>query len=257
MTDRPLVSIIVPVYNAEPYIADTIRRVLDQTYENWELLLADDASRDGSVSCIEPFLSDQRIRLIRIPENAGAANARNTGIGEAKGELIAFLDADDVWDRTKLEKQVAFLLEKDAVFTFTSYEFGDTKAQPTGRIVHAPEKLTYREALSRTVIFTSTVMFRLDHPCGGITLRKEDIRMPAVASEDTATWWKILRMGTEACGLDENLTVYRRPEKSLSSDKLVAIRRIWNLYRNCEGLGIIKSVRYFIPWAFRATLRRL
>ena len=134
---------------------------------------------------------------------------------------------------------------------FTAYEFGDADANGTGRIVHVPETLCYREALSRTVIFTSTVLFDLER------ISKELVRMPEVKSEDTATWWKILRNGHTAYGMDEVTTIYRRPANSLSSNKLEAMRRIWGLYRKQEGLSLMNSMRYFMGWAARATLRRI
>jgi len=86
---------------------------------------------------------------------------------------------------------------------------------------------------------------------------KELLMMPCVKSEDTALWWKVLRMGYTAFGLDENLALYRRPGKSLSSNKLEAIRRIWNLYRQVEKLSLFHSMYYFCFWAFRAVKRRL
>ena len=118
-------------------------------------------------------------------------------------------------------------------------------------MVHVPPVLSYEKALSRTVIFTSTVL--LDTQKTG----RELIRMPEVKSEDTATWWKLLRSGFTACGLDEVLTVYRRPAKSLSSNKLEAVRRIWNLYRRQENLSLWKSGFNLFFWAVRATVRRI
>ena len=138
-----------------------------------------------------------------------------------------------------------------AAFSFHSYEFGDEKANPTGRIVRAPKTLNFRQALSRTVIFTTTVMFDTEK------IDMEIIHMPQVPSEDTATWWRILKSGYVAYGLDENLAIYRRPGKSLSSNKLVAIERIWFLYRNIANLSVAASLFYFVGWAVRATLRRL
>ena len=248
-----MVSIIVPVYNAARYIAETIEMVNAQTYKDWELILVDDASKDDSVAVIENIIKSQgkRIRLIRKNKNEGAAAARNSGIDAAAGQYIAFLDADDIWKPEKLEKQIRFMEEKEAAFSFHSYEFGDEEAKPTGKIVRAPETLNFRQALSRTVIFTTTVMFDIDR------IGKEIIHMPQVPSEDTATWWRILKSGYIAYGLDENLAIYRRPKKSLSSNKLLAVERIWFLYRNIADISVPESIFYFVGWAVRATFRRI
>ncbi|MBQ6589111.1 MAG: glycosyltransferase family 2 protein [Butyrivibrio sp.] len=248
-----MVSIIVPVYNAAKYIEKTITMVSEQTYKDWELILVDDASTDGSADLIEDIIASQgkRIRLIRKSVNEGAAAARNSGIDASAGRYIAFLDADDVWRPEKLEKQIAFMEQTGAAFSFHSYEFGDEEANPTGRVVRAPQTLKFRQALSRTVIFTTTVMFDTEK------IDMEIIHMPQVPSEDTATWWRILKSGYVAYGLDENLAVYRRPAKSLSSNKFVAIQRIWFLYRNIADLSVIQSMFYFVGWAVRATLRRI
>ncbi len=247
-----LVSIIVPVYNAGAYIEETIAMVRAQSYQNWELLLVDDCSSDDSRAKIERCMEDGdgKVRLIAKDVNEGAARARNTGIAEAKGRYIAFLDADDVWMADKLARELSFMENKQAAFVFTAYEFGDEKAKPTGKVVHVPETISYKQALSRTVIFSSTVL--IDTGQTG----KELIRMPDVKSEDTAAWWRILRKFT-GYGLDEVLTIYRRPPKSLSSNKVEAVRRIWNLYRRQEGLPFLYSLYNLFFWALRATLRRL
>lgn len=274
-----LISVIVPVYGAEDYIAKTIAMVEAQTFTDWELLLIEDASPDkcaqavrsalaacrqqdvstdlsarlSNVRTAEVYTDEQgrRILLLCKEKNEGAAAARNTGLKLAQGRYIAFLDADDVWFPDKLAKEFAFLQDWRAGFVFSSYEFGDQDAAPTGKIVHAPSILTYEEALSRTVIFTSTVLLDREK------VADELIEMPLVESEDTATWWQILRAGHLAYGLDETLVIYRRPPKSLSSNKIKAVQRIWNLYRRQEGLLVFRSLKYFIPWAFRALVRRL
>lgn len=274
-----LISVIVPVYGAEDYIAKTVAMVEAQTFENWELLLIEDASPDKSAQVVRSALAgcgqqdvsadlsgqisnvrtaevytdeqDRRILLLCKEKNEGAAAARNTGLKLAQGRYIAFLDADDVWFPDKLAREFAFLQERQAGFVFSAYEFGTQDAAPTGKIVHVPPVLTYKEALSRTVIFTTTVLLDRER------IADELIEMPLVESEDTATWWQILRAGHKAYGLDETLAIYRRPPKSLSSNKIKALRRIWNLYRRQERLSVFRSLRYFIPWAFRALARRL
>ena len=122
-----LLPVIVPVYNAARYIRKTIDMVCEQTYKDWELILVDDASHDNSAEIISEIIesSGKRIRLIRKEINAGAAEARNTGIDASAGRYIAFLDADDVWMPDKLEKQIAFMEKTGASFAFHSYEFGD------------------------------------------------------------------------------------------------------------------------------------
>ena len=258
---QDLVSIVVPVYNAAPYIESTIRMVMQQTYENWELLLVNDASEDDSAQIIEKVREKLckenpqgagRIHLISQERNQGAAAARNRGTMAAQGRYLAFLDADDVWLPQKLEREIAFMQHTDAAFACHSYEFGDENAKGTGKIVHAWPQLHYREALTRTIIFTSTVMFDMTK------LKKEQVMMPRCGSEDTALWWQLLRSGITAYGLDEVLTIYRRPAgASLSSNKAVAVRRIWYLYRQREHLSVPYALWCLAGWAARATLRRV
>ena len=247
------ISIIVPVYNAEKYIEKTMDSVLAQTYKKWELLLVLDGCTDSSQKIIESYKTrhkEGRIRLIR-QANQGAAQARNRGVMEADGRYIAYLDADDLWMPEKLEHQLTFMREKGAAFVFSGYEFADGGGRGLGKVVHVPPTLKYREALGNTTIFTSTVLFDTEK------IPREFLQMPAVKSEDTALWWRLLRSGYTAYGLNENLVLYRRPGRSLSSNKLEAIRRIWHLYRKTEVLPVSTSVYYFCFWAVRAVKRRL
>lgn len=249
-----LISIIVPVYNVEKYIIEAVRSVEAQTYPEWELLLVEDCSTDKTVQQVEDYLrerADGRIKLVRQPSNVGAARTRNRGLAEARGRYVAYLDADDLWAPGKLERELAFMREKDAAFAFTGYEFANERGQGTGKVVRVPVTLSYEQALSNTTIFTSTVMFDTEK------IDKKLLEMPVIKSEDTALWWKILRSGYVAYGLDENLVRYRRGEKTLSSNKLEALRRIWNLYRKAEGMSIASSAWHFVFWAVRAVKRRL
>lgn len=249
-----LVSIIVPVYNVKKYIIATIESVKAQTYEHWELLLIEDGSTDGTKELLEAYLreqADDRIVFHAVPENIGAAEARNLGMDISKGRFVAYLDSDDLWEKDKLQKQVAFMKEHQAAFSFTGYEFAEESGAGTGKVVCVPETISYKQALQNTTIFTSTVMFDTTK------LTREELHMPKVKSEDTALWWRILRSGELAYGLNCNLVRYRRIGNSLSSNKLEALRRIWNLYRKEEKLSISYSVYNFCFWAWRAVKRRV
>ncbi len=246
-----LISIVIPVYNAENFIEETVAGVVNQTYPDWELLLVNDGSKDRSGELIEELAkNDSRIKTIHLAGD-GAAAARNAGTKVANGRYLAFLDADDLWEKDKLEKELRYLKAKDAAFVFTGYEFADRDGNGTGKIVRVPEIITYSQALKNTTIFTSTVMFDM------AKTGKELLYMPQIKSEDTALWWKVIREGHIAYGLDENLVKYRRAGKTLSSNKLEAIRRIWNLYRKAEKLSVIKSCYYFVFWAWNAVARRV
>lgn len=251
---KEMVSIIIPVYNAGKYIEKTVQSVVMQSYENWELLLVDDGSSDNSREVIEKLEQEDKTGRIRVlcPEKHGsAAGARNYGLERANGRYIAFLDADDLWDEDKLKKEMEFMAEKKVGFVFTGYEFADETGKGTGKIVKVPPTLSYKQALKNTTIFTSTTLFDTN------IIEKDLIYMPEIKSEDTATWYQILKSGYIAYGLNENLVKYRRVANSLSSNKLEAIRRIWNLYRKTEKLSIVYSMYNLVFWAVRAVQRRI
>lgn len=252
INNSSLVSIIVPVYNAEKFIKDTIKTVLDQTYENWELLLVNDCSTDKCVEIIKEYQQkDKRIKLFSNSKNSGAAVSRNKGIEESRGRYIAFLDADDLWEPKKLEKQVSFMQEKDCAFSFTGYEFANENGIPNGKKVYIPKTITYKQALKNTTISTITVMFDM------YKLSKNDIEMPNVKSEDSATWWKVLKTIDYAHGINEILSYYRRTATSNSANKITAVKQTWGLYRNVEKLSLLKSSYNFCWYIFNAIRRRV
>ena len=251
--ENQLVSIITPVYNSEKFLEDTIKSIENQTYTNWEWILIDDCSTDKSVEVIKKYANkNPKIRLIKLKENSGAAIARNTGIDNAKGKYIAFLDSDDLWKKEKLEKQIKFMQKNNYEFTYTGYEFADEKGKPTGKVVKVPTEINYKQALKNTTISTCAVIFDIEN------LDKQLIYMPNIRKgQDTATWWKILKTGITAYGINESLFLYRRSENTLSSNKFAALKRTWNLYRNVEKLSFIASAYNFIFYVFNAIKRRV
>lgn len=247
-----LISIIVPVYNAEKFLNDTIKTVQNQTYQNWEMIFVDDCSNDNSRNIIkEAMKKDKRIKLLCQEKNDGAALARNRGINEALGDFICFLDADDLWHKDKLQKQLNFMNEKRCAFSFTGYQFADCNGIANGKKVWVPEKISYRQALKNTTIAPVTVMFNMS------LLNKNDIMMPNVKSEDTATWWKVLKKVDYAYSINEILSYYRRSKNTSSSNKVKAVKQTWNLYRNVEKFNVVKSFYYFSWYIFNAIRRRI
>ena len=249
--NEPLVSIITPVYNAERFLSETIKSVKNQTYENWELLLVDDCSKDNSVSIIKEFQkNDHRIKYIKLEKNSGASVTRNTGIKNAKGRFIAFVDSDDIWESNKLEIQIKYMLDKKLGFTFTSYRYMKENGTKTNKIAKAPNKINYNGLLKNTIIGCSTVV--IDRKIIG------DFLMPLVKKgQDTATWLMILRSQEYAYGIEEVLVDYRLVGNSLSSNKIKALKRTWNTYRNVEKLNIFKCTYVFCFYVFNAIKKRL
>ncbi|MDO4759614.1 MAG: glycosyltransferase family 2 protein [Candidatus Saccharibacteria bacterium] len=249
----PLVSVIVPVYNAEKFIADTIENVMSQSYGNWELLLVDDNSQDNSIKIIEKYAAeDKRIKLVKQSKNLGAAKARNKGVSIAKGRYIAFLDADDLWHPDKLTIQVAFAQKSNHPFTFTDYEFMDREGNLTGKRAEVPKRITYAIALKKSYIFTSTVLIDLQK------IHKKHAMMENYKiGEDITTWWRLLDVYGDAYGVQKALSYYRRSPGSASANKLLAAKCRWGLYRKHRDFGVVKSTYYFLHYIHNAVKRRV
>lgn len=248
-----LVSIIIPVYNSEKYIEQTIDTVIKQTYKNWELILVDDCSTDKSEIIIKKFQKKfNNINYYKQQSNQGPAVARNVGIDIAKGRFICFLDSDDLWDNNKLEIQIEFMKNKKCAFSYHSYEFANENCIPSGKRVIAKDILTYKDALKNNIISTITVMFDTN------IIDKELLKMPNIKYvEDTATWWKILRNGYVAYGIPTIFSYYRRINNSNSSNKLRTQKPLWYLYRNVEKLDFFYSVHCLFWKNFHAVMRRI
>ena len=246
-----LVSIVTPVYNSEKFISETIDSIQNQTYKHWELILVDDCSSDNSYDIISEYIKyDKRIRYIKLEKNSGAAVSRNTGIKNARGRFIAFLDSDDIWLPEKLEKQLKYMLDKKIGFTFTSYRYMKEDGTKTNKVAKAPYKINYNGLLKNTIIGCSTVV--LDRQIVG------DFLMPLVRKgQDTATWLMILRNQKYAYGMEEILVDYRLVGNSLSSNKIKALKRTWNIYRSVEKINVFKSTYVFCFYVFNAIKKRL
>ena len=133
-----LVSIIMPSYNTAQYIAETIQSVINQTYQNWELIIVDDCSSDDT-DIVVGKIKDPRIKYIKNQRNSGAAVSRNRALRMANGRWVAFLDSDDLWKPEKLEKQIGFMTKKKCYFSYTDYEEIDADGNKTNVFVTGPK----------------------------------------------------------------------------------------------------------------------
>lgn len=232
-----LVSIIMPSYNTEKYIADSIKSVQDQTYSNWELIIVDDCSTDGTDKVVES-IQDQRIRYIKNETNSGAAFSRNRALREAKGRWIAFLDSDDLWKPEKLKKQIHFMEENGYAFSYTCYEEMDTFGELTGVSVAGPRKIT------------SKGMYRYCWPgCLTVMYDSEKVGLIQISNikknNDYAMWLKVSKKAN-CYLLNEKLAIYRKGRTGSISTQSIKTLIKWHfkLYREAEKFGTVKSIIY-------------
>ena len=243
-----LVSIITPLYNGSSFISDTIKSVQEQTFKDWEMIIVDDCSTDCSAAVVRAFSDhDPRIKLITLSFNSGAAVARNKSIELAEGRYIAFLDSDDLWLPQKLEKQLAIMKANDYSFVFSAYDKIDQEGHVFG-CVGVPDKVSYADLLKIPSIGCLTAIYDTDY--------FETVYMPLIRKrQDLGLWLKLLKKANYAYGLNESLAQYRVRTDSISANKANAAMYTWLLYREVEGLSLIKSCYYFTHYAVNGLLR--
>lgn len=234
----PAVSILMPVHNAESTLAASVASVRAQTRGDWELLLVDDASSDGSGALMRALAeSDPRIRAESLPVNRGAAAARNHALAWARGRHVAFLDADDLWHPDKLARQLAFMARSGAVLSFTGYSRVDAEGRLIAR-QRVPATVDHATLLRRNLLGCLTVIHD--------TARSGKVPMPDLRRQhDYALWLDLTRRFGPAAGLDEDLATYRVGPGSLSGNRLAAARDLWRVYRRCERLPLLPALGYF------------
>ena len=233
-----LVSIITPAYNAAEYIAETIESVLAQTYPKWEMLIVNDCSTDNTATIVQSYAAkDNRIKLINLKQNSGAAVARNTAIQNAKGRYIAFLDSDDIWKKEKLQKQLNFMKQNGYAFTFTAYEHFKEVKENIQNLVKVPESLNYKQALKGNQIGCLTVT--LDRK------QVQNIEFSKQKHEDYILWLNILKQGITAYSLNESFALYRTGNSnSITSNKFKSALWTWKIYRKNQKLSVLQSIYY-------------
>jgi len=248
--EHPCVSVVTAAFNCEKTIRRCLESVQRQTFSNWEHIVVDDGSTDGTAALLADFArSDPRIRVLRTARNGGAAVARNQALKEARGRFIAFIDADDEWLPEKLETQIRFMAENDVHFSYGAY-FIVPPGQEGRRLVFTPPgSLTYRDLLKGCPVGCSSVVF--DRGAIGIEY------MPHLRrGQDWALWLKLARRTDRIAAYPGVHVIYHRSKGSLSSGKLKKIADVWGVYKRCENLGTLPSLKYFACHAYYRLVRK-
>jgi len=244
------ISIITPVYNSERFLAQTIESVRAQTHRNWELLLTDDCSTDGSAVIIKGYAEqDTRIKYTRLHINSGSGVARNTSIKAATGDVIAFLDADDLWDSQFLEKSLNHMEKLQAGIVFSSYRRVSEDLNNDLGVFIVPEWTDYRNMLKSCPISCLTGIYHVKR-CGGKAYMP-DIRK----RQDYCMWLTLLKRVDNAYGFKDVLATYRICNNSVSRNKSQVAQYQWYVYRKIERFSLIKSLYYFTNYAVRGFVK--
>lgn len=245
-----LVSVIMPLYNSEKYIDESLKSLINQSYQNWEAIVIDDFSTDSSYDIVFGYSKiDSRIHVSKNSYNIGAALTRNKCIDIANGRFIAFLDSDDIWHPKKLKIQINFMLENKYSFTNTSYGKIDENSLKKKYIIRAKGKMLYEDLLidspgNLTVIYDSKVLGKF---------HIEDVKK----RNDYLMWLKVIKKAKILHGIDNILAFHRIREGSISSNKFLLIKHHWHIYRKIEKISLIKSIYVLVIIITKGIIRKL
>ena len=245
-----LVSVIIPYYKKKKYIINSIKSVLNQTYENLEIIIIYDDENQNDLDFIQEIKKkDKRISIIKNLKTMGAGDSRNIGINNSKGQYIAFLDADDTWQNDKLNKQINFMKSNDYKITHTSYFIVDESQRIIGKRI-ARNFFRLNDLLKSCDIGTSTVILKKD-------LINDNVKFASLKTkEDYVLWLKLLEKNAKIYGLDEILTFWTKSRSSLSSSTFQKLIDGFRVYYKYMNFNYFKSVYYLIRLSINFLLKR-
>ena len=241
-----LVSVIMPTYNCGKYITSSIESVINQTMNDWELQIVDDCSSDNTYEIIKPYLDKySNIHYYCLDTNSGPDVARTEAIKRATGKYCAFLDSDDLWLPSKLEKQIKYMEENNILFSCTAYRQMDANGNDLHTVVTPPKKTDYQKCIwlgnpigNLTVIYNQEALGKFVVP----RIKKRN---------DFALWLQVLKKTDYCYGMEEVLSVYRLGRSgSVSNNKPKQIKYHWQLYHVIEKHNAIRSIVEIMSWAF-------
>ena len=242
-----LVSVIMPAYNCADFIGRSIESVMNQTYQNWELIIVDDCSSDETALVIQTYAKkDSRIKYHKLKKNSGAAVARNTAVDLAQGTYLAFNDSDDIWKPEKLEKQIRFMEEHHYAFTCTDYGKIDENDTVSDVVVKCAKIYDYDLILKRnfgnsTVIYNCKKLGKFH----AANIRKRN---------DFVMWLAVIKKAKYVHGMPEMLSYHRVHSGSISYKKSDLMKYQWQVYRKIEHLSFFKCC-YLMAYKVVDTLK--
>lgn len=249
----PLISIITPTFNSQAFILQTYNCLLNQSYKNWEWIVTDDCSQDKTWEMLNSISkSDHRVIIFRNVSNMGAAFTRNNSLAHSKGDFIAFIDSDDLWESSKLKYQLDFMLKNDYKFTFTAYDI----INETGLSMH---KVIDNKNKSLDICYNDLLLKKVTLGCSTVMLDARyfsKIEMPPLRTgQDYALWLTLLKQNNKAYLLPNVFSHYRIVKGSISRNKFKKAMRQWQIYRKVEKINFLKSSWYFVNYAWRTVSR--
>lgn len=245
----PLVSVIMPAYNAAAFIEEAIQSVIAQTVTDWELFVIDDGSTDETCQIVQEIAcNDSRVKLLINENNVGAAGSRNRGLDASSGQYVALLDSDDYWKPQMLEKMIARAEETGADIIYCSYELVDEQGKKVCNDFLVPPATTFEESIVRSVITCSTVLLTQ-------RVAKENRFPTNLYHEDIALWFQLLRDGAVARGVQEILAAYRQRANSRSAGKLSSAGRRWAIYRKHLAMPIHRCIVVMIRYGYYGVMK--
>lgn len=239
------------MYNAEKTIEQAIDSVLNQTYRNWEMIIVDDKSTDRSVEIVNEYvLKDSRIKLYRLDKNVGTPYfARNYATDNANGELIAFLDSDDIWLPEKLEKQVGYMLKNDYNIVYSYYERISHEGVRSGRIIKSLNRVDIKTILRGNPIGCLTAIYDKGKVGKLYQINHKH--------EDYIMWISVMQRGFVAYCYPEVLALYRISNNSVSNSKIKMAIVTWNIYRKVFKLNFFRASKSFVSYSLTGILKFL
>lgn len=228
-----VVSVVMPAYNSEDTISESIESVLSQSYKDFELLICDDGSLDSTRLIIEEFLvKDSRVKLLNNDFCKGAAGARNTCLEASKAKYIAFLDSDDLWDKDKLKNQIAFMDATFSPVSYSDYIMFDFKGNK--KKIISPDSISFDDMTKKCNVGCLTVV-----------INKElvgNFLFPNIPKEDYALWLVLLSRGFVFKRCSNVISFYRKQQNSISSTKFSEIFKQWYVLRNIAKLTRFRAM---------------